>query len=99
REFPVPWLRSRRCTRCVFTGPCPGAGSLRNDTNVPLAPFGSPVLLARAAGNGDLATDGPDEAGELARDGRDGNGFELAPADQRPVAPVEAVLRLPGNLA
>ena len=26
--IPLPWFRSRRCTRFVFTGPCPGAGLL-----------------------------------------------------------------------
>ena len=24
--IPLPWFRSRRCTRFNFTGPCPGAG-------------------------------------------------------------------------
>src|ERR1700710_199439 len=28
RKSPFPRLRPRRCTRFVFTGPCPGAGSL-----------------------------------------------------------------------
>src|SRR3979490_2908049 len=64
---------------------------------VPLAPFGRPALLWR--GRADLATDGPNEAGELACDCGDGHGLELAPADQRSVAPVEAALRFPGNLA
>ena len=48
REFPLPWLRSRRCTRFVFTGPCPGAGSLRIGSNVPLTPSEVPPYLATA---------------------------------------------------
>ena len=96
---PCRGLRSRRCTRFIFTGPCPGAGSLKVWLYVPLAPFGRPALLGRSTGGGDLATDGPDEAGELARDRGDGHGLELALADQRPVAPVQAALRLPGDLA
>src|SRR5437867_3748604 len=99
REFPLPWLRSRRCTRFVFTGPCPGAGSLRNGSNGPLAPLGSPALLGHSTGGGDLATDGPDEARELTRNRGDGDSLELAPSDQRPVTPVQATLRLPGDLA
>src|ERR1017187_8962122 len=55
------------------------------------------TLLCR--GRGDLAADGPDEAGELACDCGDGHGLELASTDQCSVAPVEAALRLPGNLA
>ena len=88
REFPLPWLRSRRCTRFVFTGPCPGAGSLRNGSIVPLTPLGSPALLGHSTGGGDRAADGPDEAGELACDCGDGHGLELAPADQRAVTAV-----------
>src|SRR6185369_12920880 len=93
REFPLPWLRSRRCTRFVFTGPCPGAGSLRNGSNVPLTPLGSPALLGDNTGGGDRAADGPDEARELARDRGDGNGLQFAPSDQRPVTPVQAISR------
>src|SRR5882724_5253823 len=81
REFPLPWLRSRRCTISVFTGPCPGAGSLRDGSNVPLAPFGCPALLGRSTGSGDLATDGPDEAREFPRDCGDGDSLKLAPSD------------------
>jgi hypothetical protein len=29
REFPLPRLRSRRCTRFVFTGPSPAAGAAK----------------------------------------------------------------------
>src|SRR5712692_7581703 len=36
---------------------------------------------------------------ELACDRGDGDGLELASPDQRPVAPVQAALRLPGDLA
>src|SRR4030081_3841489 len=64
---------------------------------VPLAPPRKAALLCR--GRGDLATDGPDEAGELTCDCGDDHGLELALTDQRAVAPVEAALRLPGNLA
>src|SRR2546421_308857 len=99
REFPLPWLRSRRCTRSVFTGPCPGAGSLRNCCNVPLTPLGRPALLGHRTGGSDRAVDGPDEPRELARDRGDGDGLQLAPSDQRPVTPVQATLRLPGDLA
>src|SRR5215471_9694679 len=57
------------------------------------------LLPGHTTGRGHLATDGPDEAGEFAGDRGDGDGLELAPADQRPVALVQAALRLPGNLA
>src|SRR6202040_165120 len=98
--IPLSWLRSRRYTRFIFTGPCPGIGSLVQVVNVPPPPTGSPALLARrGTGDGDLTADCPDEAGELARDRGHGDGLELASPDQRPVAPVEAVLRLPGDLA
>jgi hypothetical protein len=61
--------------------------------------LGSPALLGHSTGGGDLATDGPDEARELARNRGDGDSLEIAPSDQRPVTPVRATLRLPGDLA
>src|SRR5580693_6626970 len=45
------------------------------------------------------ARDRPDEAGEFSSDRSDGNRLELAPSDQRSVAPVQAALRFPSNLA
>src|SRR5437764_5186031 len=59
----------------------------------------SPALLGRSTGRGYFASDRPDEARELTRDRGDGDGLELAPPDQRAVAPVQAALRLPGDLA
>jgi len=61
REFPLPRLRSRRCTRCRFAGPDPGAGSLSTGSNVPLACFFLRkvlLLTCRDTDDGDLATDG-----------------------------------------
>src|SRR5216684_2847440 len=61
--------------------------------------IGRPVLLGRSTGRGHLASDGPDEARELTSDRGDGDSLKLAPPDQRSVAPVQAALRLPGDLA
>jgi hypothetical protein len=50
--IPLPWRRSRRCTRSIFAGPGPGIGSLEKVVNVPPAYLGSPVLLGRSTGRG-----------------------------------------------
>src|SRR5258708_31572154 len=82
-----------------FTGPCPGAGLPENGLNVPSCSLCRALLPGRTAGRGDLAIDGPDEAGEFTGDRGDGDGLELAAADHRPVALVQSALRLPGDLA
>src|SRR5256885_3734905 len=84
---------------CIFTGPCPGSGSLVQVVNVRPPPIGSPALLGLSTGRVCRASNGPDEAGELARDRGDRDGLGLASPDQCAVPPVEAVLRLPGDLA
>src|ERR1700720_1977063 len=89
--IPLSWLRSRRYTRFIFTGPCPGARPLEIEFKPAARFLRIPALLARrGTGDGDLTADCPDEAGELARDRGHGDGLELASLDQRPVAPVEA---------
>src|ERR1700759_4784342 len=102
REFPLPWLRPRPCT---MSGDCRISSAGRRLPGC-RGPRQSRVLLSsnallsrRATGVGDRASDGPDEGGELACQGSDRDGLELAPADERPVAVVEPVLRLPGDLA
>jgi len=97
--IPLSWLRSRRYTRFIFAGPCPGIGSLVQVVTVRLPSIGSPALLGLSTGRVRRARDRPDEARELARDRGDGDGLQLAPSDQRPVTPVQATLRLPGDLA
>src|SRR5260370_32091961 len=97
--IPLPWLRSRRCTRFIFAGPLPRQGSLEKVMNVPRAPFGKPALSGRSISGGDVATNRPDEARELTRDRGDGDSLQLAPPDQRSIAPVQAALRLPRDLA
>src|SRR5882672_6577234 len=84
---------------CIFTGPCPGIGSLVQVVTVRPPSIGSPALLGLSMRRVRRARDRPDEASELARDRGDGDGLELASPDQRPVAPVKAALRLPGDLA
>lgn len=46
--IPLPWLRSRRCTRLTFAGPLPRHGSLKKVPNVPLASLEFPPYLAAA---------------------------------------------------
>ncbi len=92
-----PRPRSRRCTRLCLPDRCPGGGSL-----VLIGWFGvleSPVLAGGGANGGDLAADGPDEAGEFAGDRGDGDGLELSSPGQRPVARAQPALRLPGDVA
>src|SRR6266446_6480608 len=86
--------------RGIFlTGPGPGARLPENGSNLPSC-FSSPSLLpGRPLSRGDFATDGPDEAGAFTGDRGDGDGLELAAANQRPVALVQSALRLPGDLA
>src|SRR5437763_3013033 len=61
--------------------------------------LGRKAALLRRGLRGCFASDGPDKAGELTRDRSDGDRLELAPPEQRPIAPIEAGLRLPGDLA
>src|SRR5258708_5088321 len=82
-----------------FTGPCPGAWLPENGLNVPSCSLCRALLPGRTAGRGDLAIDGPDEAGEFTGDRGDGDGLEFAAANQRPITLVQSALRLPGNLA
>src|ERR1700675_2951067 len=82
-----------------FTGPRPGARLPENGSNVPFTRLRRAFLPGRTTGRGDLAIDGPDKAGEFTSDRGDGDGLELAAADQRAIALVQSALRLPGDLA
>src|SRR5258706_14831524 len=53
-----------------FTGPCPGAWLPENGLNVPSCSLCRALLPGRTAGRGDLAIDGPDEAGEFTGEDR-----------------------------
>src|SRR5258707_4748995 len=72
-----------------FTGPCPGAWLPENGLNVPSCSLCRALLPGRTAGRGDLAIDGPDEAGEFTGDRGDGDGLEFAAANQRPITLVD----------
>src|SRR6266849_8315853 len=99
--IPLPWLRTRPCTifvdcRIATAGQrLPRCGP--RQCRVLLS--SNALLSCRATGVGDLAADGPDEGGELACHRGDGDGLELAVAGERPIARIEPVLRLPGDLA
>src|SRR6202162_2976914 len=78
----------------------PAAGSLVVVVSaVPRLLSSNAQLSCHPTAVGDLATDGPDEGGELACDGGDRDGLGLALAGERPVAGIEPMLRLPGDLA
>src|SRR5215470_15088723 len=106
--IPLPWFRSRRCTRFNFTGPCPGAGLPRYRVAYQHTPIASPIWLAghsrglgvgRSRSRSHRLGDCPDETDELTSHRRNGDVLELAPPEQRSVTLIEAGLRLPGNLA
>ena len=89
--IPLPWFRSRRCTRFNFTGPCPGAGSLVTALPINILPLRVLSWLAghsrglgvgRSRSRSDRLGDCPDETDEFASRRRDGDVLEFAPPAQ-----------------
>src|SRR6516162_5466385 len=106
--IPLPWFRSRRCTRFNFTGPYPRRGSLVSALPINILPLRVPSWLAghsRDLGGGhsrsraDRLGDCPDETDELTSHRRNGDVLELALPEQRSITLIEAGLRFPGDLA
>src|SRR6516225_6513486 len=106
--IPLPWFRSRRCTRFISPDLAPVQGSLVTALPINILPLRVPFWLAghsrglgvgRSRSRSDRLGDCPDETDELTSHRRNGDVLELAPPEQRSVTLIEAGLRLPGNLA
>src|SRR5215831_2554863 len=99
--IPLPWFRSRRCTRFNFTGPYPRCrGSLVSALPINIFPLRVPSWLAgHSRSRADRLGDCPDETDELTSHRRNGDVLELALPEQRSITLIEAGLRFPGDLA
>src|SRR6516165_3135569 len=86
--IPLPWFRSRRCTRFNFTGPCPDAGLPRYRVAYQYTPSRG-LGVGRSRSRADRLGDCPDETDELTSHRRNGDVLELAPPEQRSVTLIE----------